>query len=81
MSLEEKKLELIHLVLETQEEYVLNKLKEVFGKGRDVDWATKLSEGQLSLIEMGRKDIDENRIIPHKEAKKRIKDYIKSKSR
>ncbi|MCI4443272.1 MAG: DUF2281 domain-containing protein [Lentimicrobium sp.] len=44
------------------------------------DWAEQLSEDQILLIEKGTKDIEENKLIPHKEAKKRIKDYIKNKS-
>ena len=38
------------------------------------------SENQIDLIQKGKKDIDESRLIPHKEAKERIKNYIKSKS-
>jgi hypothetical protein len=44
------------------------------------DWADQLSEQQIQLIEKGLKDIEENRLIPHKEAKERIKNYIKNKS-
>lgn len=44
------------------------------------DWAEKLSEEQIQLIEKGAKDIKENRIIPHKEAKEIIKNYIQNKS-
>jgi hypothetical protein len=44
------------------------------------DWAEQLSEQQMQLIEKGIKDIEENRLIPHKEAKERIKNYIKNKS-
>jgi hypothetical protein len=44
------------------------------------DWAEQLSEDQILLIEKGTKDIEENRLIPHKEAKERIKEYIKHKS-
>ncbi len=44
------------------------------------DWAEQLSEDQTQLIEKGTKDIEENRLIPHKEAKERIKEYIKNKS-
>lgn len=43
------------------------------------DWAKQLSEDQIRLIEKGTKDIEENRLIPHKEAKERIKEYIKNK--
>ncbi len=44
------------------------------------DWAEQLSEDQIQLIEKGTKDIKKNRLIPHKEAKERIKEYIKNKS-
>lgn len=49
-------------------------------KSSHSEWAEELSEQQISLIEKGRKDIEENRVIPHKEAKERIKNYIKNKS-
>ena len=44
------------------------------------DWADQLTEQQISLIEKGKKDIEENKVISHKEAKERIKSYIKNKS-
>lgn len=44
------------------------------------DWAEQLSEEQIQLIEKGVKDIEENRLIPHKEAKEIIKNYIQNKS-
>ncbi|MBC7522831.1 MAG: hypothetical protein H7239_00095, partial [Flavobacterium sp.] len=44
------------------------------------DWAEQLSEDQIQLIEKGNNDIEENRLIPHNEAKERIKEYIKNKS-
>ena len=49
-------------------------------KSSHSDWAEQLSEQQISLIEKGKKDHEENRVIPHKEAKERIKHYIKNKS-
>jgi hypothetical protein len=44
------------------------------------DWGQQLSENQITLIEKGTKDIEENRVISHKEAKEKIKNYIKNKS-
>jgi hypothetical protein len=44
------------------------------------DWAEKLSEQQIQLIEKGKKDIEENRVMSHKEAKEKIKNHIKNKS-
>lgn len=44
------------------------------------DWGEQLTDDQIQLIEKGMKDIEENRLIPHNEAKERIKNYIKNKS-
>jgi hypothetical protein len=44
------------------------------------DWGEQLTENQISLIEKGTKDIFNNRLVTHKEAKERIKNHIKSKS-
>ncbi len=44
------------------------------------DFEAMLDKLEVSLINKGKKDIEEGRLIPHKEAKERIKQYIKSKS-
>ena len=44
------------------------------------DFDKMLDELEISLINKGKIDIEEGRLIPHKEAKERIKQYIKSKS-
>lgn len=43
------------------------------------DWANELSSKQISLIEKGIKAIEENKVVTHKEARKRIDNYIKNK--
>ena len=43
-------------------------------------FSAELSEKEISLIEKGKDDIEQNRLIPHEEAKEKIKNYIKSKS-
>ena len=48
-------------------------------KSSKKDWADALTEVQISLIEKGKRDIEENRVVSHKEARKRIDSYIKSK--
>lgn len=45
-----------------------------------IDWGEQLSENQIESIEKGKNDILNNRLIPHKVAKERIKNYIQSKS-
>ncbi len=49
-------------------------------KSSNSDWAEELSAKQTSLIEKGKKDIEESRIYTHQEAKKKIADYIKNKT-
>nr|WP_315198129.1 DUF2281 domain-containing protein [uncultured Flavobacterium sp.] len=48
-------------------------------KNDQSDWSESVSEDQLSLIEKGKKDIEEGRVYSHKEAKQKIADYIKNK--
>jgi hypothetical protein len=44
------------------------------------DWAETLSEYHSALIEKGKRDIEEGRVISDKEARQRIKEYIRSKT-
>ncbi|WP_264566312.1 hypothetical protein [Flavobacterium sp. N3904] len=48
-------------------------------KNDQSDWSKSISENQLSLIEKGKKDIEEGRTYTQKEAKQKIADYIKRK--
>jgi hypothetical protein len=50
-------------------------------KSSQKDWANDLANEQISLIEKGKKDIEENRLVSHKEARERIKNYIQNKSK
>lgn len=50
-------------------------------KSSQKDWATDLSKEQVSLIEKGKKDITQGKVITHKEARERIKNYIQNKSK
>jgi hypothetical protein len=50
-------------------------------KSSQKDWANDLAKEQISLIEKGKKDLEENRVISHKEARKQIDNYIKNKTR
>ncbi len=47
---------------------------------KHASFGNQLSENEILLIEKGKSDIEQNRLIPHKEAKEQIKDYIKNKS-
>ncbi len=45
------------------------------------DRSDDLTEQQIKLIEKGKKDIAQGKVISHTEAKQKIKNYIKSKHR
>jgi len=49
-------------------------------KSKEKDWSKKLTKEQILLIEKGKKDIEENSVLSHSEARKRIDIYIKNKS-
>jgi len=48
-------------------------------KNDQSDWSESMSDNDLSLIEKGKKDIEEGRVYSHKVAKQKIADYIKNK--
>ncbi|MDO5636309.1 MAG: DUF2281 domain-containing protein [Myroides sp.] len=45
------------------------------------DWSDDLTDEQIKLIEKGRNDIAQGKVISHTEAKEKIKNYIKNKQR
>jgi len=49
-------------------------------KSEEKDWSINLTKEQSLLIEKGKKDLEENNVISHTEARKRIENYIKNKS-
>ena len=49
-------------------------------KSSHSDWPEQLSDEQINLVEKGKKDIEENKVLSHKEAKQKIAAYIKNKS-
>ncbi|MFM2368293.1 MAG: hypothetical protein RL619_593 [Bacteroidota bacterium] len=49
-------------------------------KSSHSDWSEQLSDEQMGLIEKGKKDIEDGKVLSHKEAKQRIAAYIKNKT-
>ncbi len=45
-------------------------------KSSQKDWADNLTNNQKTLIEKGKNDIEENKVITHKGARKLINKYI-----
>lgn len=47
---------------------------------KKIDENENFNNSQIESIIKGKNDVENDRLIPHKEAKERIKQYIKSKS-
>jgi len=66
MNIEATKLELMHLLLQTQRESLLNKLKKVFDE-EQTDWYNDMSSEEQKEIEIGLKQADKQDFLPHDE--------------
>ena len=66
MNIEATKLELMHLLLQTQRESLLNKLKKVFDE-EQTDWYNDMSSEEQKEIEIGLKQADKLDFLPHDE--------------
>jgi len=72
MGLEAIKLELIEWLTQLDDEDTIEYLKVVKDSKTEGDWWEDLTPGQRAGIERGLKDIDEGRVTPHEEVKKRF---------
>ncbi|WP_378175179.1 hypothetical protein [Aquimarina sp. SS2-1] len=74
MNIESTKLELMHLLLQTQKESLLAKLKKVFEE-EQTDWWHDLSEKEQKDIEIGIEQADGEKYIEDQEAMKRFEKW------
>jgi predicted transcriptional regulator len=73
MNLQEKKLELVQLILNTEKPAILEKVEAVLKKEKDVDWWDELSEDERKAIEQGIKEADNGELKSHAEVLKERK--------
>jgi predicted transcriptional regulator len=71
MNIEATKLELMHLLLQTQKESLLKKLQSVFEE-EQVDWWVEMSKNEQEEIEIGLTEADKGDCIEHKVVMKRF---------
>ena len=69
MNIETTKLELMHLLLQTQQESLLTKLKKVFEE-EQTDWFSEMSSEEQQELETGLKQADNQEFISHKKVMK-----------
>ena len=74
MNIEATKLELMHLLLQTQKETLLAKLKKVFEE-EQTDWFTEMSSEEQEEIKTGIEQADKGKYISNDEAMKRFKKW------
>lgn len=70
MNIESTKLELITLLLNTQKESVLEKIKDIFRQEFSQDWWEELSEEEHQEIEEGLDEFENGDIKSHKDVMK-----------
>jgi predicted transcriptional regulator len=73
MNLQEKKLELVQLILNTEKPAILEKVEAVLKKEKDIDWWDELSEDERKAIEQGIKEADNGELKSHAEVLKERK--------
>ncbi len=71
MNIEATKLELMHLLLQTQKEGLLVKLKEVFDEEL-VDWWSEMTSEEHQEIEVGLAQADKGELIDNDQVMKRF---------
>jgi len=74
MNIEATKLELMHLLLQTQRESLLNKLKKVFDE-EQTDWYNDMSSEEQKEIEIGLKQADKKDFISDDEVMNSFKKW------
>jgi len=71
MNIEATKLELMHLLLQTQKETLLAKLKKVFEEEQS-DWWDEMDEAEKKEIETGIAEADKGQLKSHSKVMKRF---------
>ena len=65
MNLQEKKLELVQLILNTKKPSVLKKVEAILKKESELDWWDGISESERKAIEKGISEADRGELTPH----------------
>lgn len=71
MNIETTKLELMHLLLQTQEESLLAKIKKVFDEEKN-DWWDTMDEEEQKEIQKGIEQADQGQFVTHEKVMNRF---------
>jgi hypothetical protein len=75
MDIQAEKIELIRLLLETENEKIIQKVKAIFKKNTN-DWWDETSEEERAAIEESIQQLAKGKGIPHKEVIKKYKKWL-----
>ncbi len=75
MSIETTKLELIKLLLNTQKESVLEKIKDIFQKELSQDWWEEMNVEEHQDIELGVKEAENRQVKSHQDVMKSFDEW------
>jgi predicted transcriptional regulator len=78
MSAAELKNDLIKVIINTEDVTFLQKVKDFFKKqNATLDWWDEISDHEKDMIELGLKDIEEGRVVPHEEVRVEINKLLR----
>ena len=72
LNLQSKKLELVQLILNTENPSTLARVEAVL-KGKTVDWWDEIGQEERDAIEKGLSEADKGVLIPHEEVMKEVR--------
>ncbi|MBW8049283.1 MAG: hypothetical protein FVQ77_02860 [Cytophagales bacterium] len=70
MDIKAEKIELIGLLLNTENFSILSKIKKIFELEKEDDFCNNLTDVQIASIERGLSQIEQGKVISHKEVRK-----------
>lgn len=75
MNIEATKIELMKLLLNTQKESVLEKIKDIFQKESSQDWWEEMNEEEHQDIELGLKEAENGQLKSHQDVMKLFNEW------
>jgi thiamine pyrophosphate-dependent acetolactate synthase large subunit-like protein len=73
MNIQAKKLELVDLILKTEEVSLLEKVSKILKQEKEEDWWDELPDSVKESIEIGLEQAEKGETIPHKNVLNEIK--------
>lgn len=73
MNLQARKLELVQLILNTDRENLLERVRQILNQEKEADWWDEIPLSVQQAIEIGIKEADRGETTPHEEVMKEVR--------